>query len=324
MTKSLFQRYQLSNYHLTAWELLHTPLVSKYAIRHWNESCKNPSVKWGHRAICLIQFCPIVGFFASASEAIIVIIGNAIASSLTANQRNDQLPNRISRNIPSQYLWIGNQLGCRAPINRDMVNTIIENLRKTKEEGIEFNECLTNEISGGTCSAMALEFIDQFLKKKKASPNLDEATIIKSFTDFKTSNEIMKIRQAAFNEIQVTNRGIDFKRNKIQSLANYHGLKINFASEEIILSETPSEADKKVAENLNPGIYLIRSITPCENHKGEVDGHSMVFIKKNKEECFFYDPNFGPRKTSNAEILQSIFNSVKSWGRFHCRFYRFA
>lgn len=66
--------YSLKNYNLSAKQVAQFPFVSPYAIRHWEQSNAEPKLKWGHRAIALIQFCPILGPIASLIERLAVKI----------------------------------------------------------------------------------------------------------------------------------------------------------------------------------------------------------------------------------------------------------
>ena len=43
---------------------------------------------------------------------------------------------------------------------------------------------------------------------------------------------------------------------------------------------------------LSFGRFLIRGITPEDNHKQEMKGHSMAFIKSSQGD-FYFDPDFG-------------------------------
>lgn len=63
-----------NGYSVSSSEAILSPLVSPYAARHLALSKTNGAVRWGHRAIALLQSIPIVGLLASLIERIVVFI----------------------------------------------------------------------------------------------------------------------------------------------------------------------------------------------------------------------------------------------------------
>lgn len=185
----------------------------------------------------------------------------------------------------TENIWSvrGSQRGCNGIIAHKKALDICLVLQKMQEEGIYFNpEKIPLSLKGGTCSAMALSFLDTYIR--------DPSRI---FEDrfFKSSSD-MRDLQAAYNTIEVLSQtGIDFSKNKIQSLLNFFGLKIEKVCEEIDLEK---EDAKELFCNMEKelcGIYLIRIILPSNNERLEECGHSLVYIKE--DQILLYDPGRG-------------------------------
>lgn len=60
--------YLLSNYKLSACEILQSFAVSEYGLRHVREAKTKGQSKWLHRCIAAIEFCPILGLAATVIE----------------------------------------------------------------------------------------------------------------------------------------------------------------------------------------------------------------------------------------------------------------
>lgn len=214
------------------------------------------------------------------------------------------------------WLFRGTQNNCSGVTPVDKVKEVFDKLNKKKECGIDFNKNkITGSVEGGTCTAMSLEFVDSLLKIKKNSPKCvnDKSkfnNILSLQEKFKQSSEEMRIRQAAYNTIEVIKGDyIDYSKNKMQSLLNFHDFKINYCSNEIN-TETRKEEFAKTVHELPKGTYILRVIKPNENEKLEEHGHTLVYVKE-EDLGLFYDPNFGLRVLSEEEHSTVLLESFK-------------
>ncbi len=316
--------YLLTDYKLSCSELIQSLIVSEYGLRHLEEANLQPELRWGHRLIAVIEFVPVLGQIAMLIEWIVFkVLENSVPKQVDLTPRNIKLFN-------------GSQTGAVGFARPDRVLRVLQRLEDRKEEGIEFNRSkVTGHIDGGVCSAMALDFADSFFKLRKLhvrrghpSTDLFLNCIRDLGRQFASSSEEMRIRQAAFNTIEVRGdaAGIDVARNKIQSLANLHNFRIDRTSREIQMERADRRrvVSEEVAQ-LPDGLYLLRTIEPSYNERLEVAGHSMIYVK-NRQEGFFYDPNDGVKYMSNVDHSSEISNVlIHCLNQFHtsrARFYR--
>ncbi|CCB87645.1 putative uncharacterized protein [Parachlamydia acanthamoebae UV-7] len=309
--------YILSDYNLSKLDALQTIFVSKYGLRHLKEAKKHPSQKWGHRVIAAIELTPFVGLIATIIEGSLAKYKRASSPSTPQNP----------------WIFKGSQYGCSGKVATQKAVKVFHQLKQERASGIDFNEnYIPSQIEGGTCSAMSLAFAEEYFKVRKKTqglPNHQVLTHMKKIgKKFAKSNTEMRIRQAAFNTIQVTRPtySIDYSKNKIQSLANLHHFMINYASEAFTMhsARKTQEIENEVAK-LPEGTYFIRMIKPCDNEKLEHCGHSMVYIKENGLELF-YDPNAGLLNLSGvhrAHAFSAAFKIYQTHSQLSdTRFYR--
>ncbi len=324
--------YLLPDYNLSCSKLLQSLIVSEYGLRHLEQANLQPEQRWGHRLIALIEFVPVLGQIAMLIEWIVF---KALVDS-APKVLDDSPPKRedpIPRNIK---LFDGSQEGAAGTARPDQVLRVLERLEAQKESGIEFNRRkVTGNIEGGVCSAMALDFADSFFKLRNLhvktgqySPDVFLNCIRNLGRQFAASSEAMRIRQAAFNTIEVRSDapGIDVARNKVQSLANLHNFRIDHSSREIQMRRVDhrSAVSEEVSQ-LPDGLYLLRTIEPSNNERLEVAGHSMIYVK-NRQEGFFYDPNVGVKYMSHmdhsAELSNALVYCLNQFNTTRARFYR--
>jgi hypothetical protein len=237
----------------------------------------------------------------------------------------------------AQLIVRGSQYGCNGKVPRDKVAQVFRKIHANREPGVTFNPAkIDGNIKDGTCTAMALDFIKNYFEARKvthlsssSSPDLF-VNCIRSFGHkYADSSEEMKITQAAFNTIEEDkNRPTtDFKRAKIQSLANFHDLAIDISSNEINYSIQPlcSQQLREEVNKLPQGVYLLRTIEPMDNERKEKHGHSLVYIKESSV-GFFYDPNFGITQLAegnhNKTLNDNLFFNLAQFQTTHARFYR--
>jgi hypothetical protein len=182
---------------------------------------------------------------------------------------------------------------------------------------------------------MALDFADAFFHARKVHAKVGQRSteaFLNSIRDlwkkFERSSEEMRVRQAAFNTIEVRgpSAGIDSAKNKIQSLANLHNYRIDHTSREIHIDQAnSSNVIQEEVSNLPDGLYLLRSIEPLNNERLEKHGHSMIYVK-DQQEGFFYDPNYGTKYMSNvdhaSELSQNLIKCYQQFQVSKARFYR--
>ena len=114
----------------------------------------------------------------------------------------------------------GSQRGCIGPVAWGQVQQICNQLNAQRIQGVFFNAMAVEpNIHGGTCSAMTLDYIDQYLKLKAQGKTSFEA-LIKISPRYRTSSQEFMNHQAAFNTIskQPQENSPDFKRDKIAAM----------------------------------------------------------------------------------------------------------
>lgn len=208
-------------------------------------------------------------------------------------------------NIKYYLLFEGSQEKCHGAVSISKAYAVFSKLQKRKEPGIDFNEkTLVTNLKGGTCTAMALHFLNDYFALIKflysQFPYLDTKRLlchlIEDFGEkFKESSENMRTLQSAYNTIEVRDVGVDFSKNKIQSLLNYYKFKIDFYSDKINIKKSNKngyEYLENVVGVLPKGTYIVRTWKPSDNIKLEEDGHSTIYIKHKNSELY-YDPSEG-------------------------------
>jgi hypothetical protein len=314
--------YFIKDYHLTCPEFLQSFVVSEYGLRHLKQAELRPEHQWGHRIIALIDFVPVVGQLAMLIEWVVfqIFVSLYVGEARSTNK----------------LLFTGTQIGCEGNVNVERVSRLVDDLNKRRAKGIIFNpQQITPIIKGGACSAMSLDFAEEFFKLKhvyaiSGLPASDRfLSAIRALGQrFAQSNQEMRDRQAALNTIEIlpNAQGIDKTRNKIQSLANLHHFTIDHASHEIQLDQAGYERTlQEEASNLPDGVYLLRSLKPFNNAKEEWEGHSMVYVKDHQER-FFYDPNVGTTYSNNDNPVSDLSRALTYYRQMfdtrEARFYR--
>lgn len=308
--------YLLPNYQLSCFELLQSLIVSEYGLRHLEQARINEGCRWGHRMVALVQFVPVLGQ--------LVMLVEWVVSRL------------LDRKKMNELLFEGSQNGCNGIAERERVLQVVDRVDRLREQGVFFNRSkITGSVEGGVCSAMSMDFAGAFFKLRKVNVNVGQSSsdfFLKSILDlgaqFAQSSEEMRIRQAAFNTIEVRRDApsVDVSRSKVQSLANFYGFKINHASDEIVVNSVISNRilDEEVSK-LPDGLYLLRTIQPSNNERLERCGHSMIYFKE-RQEGLLYDPNVGARYMRNvnhtSELSQSLSDCYQAFSTSRARFYR--
>ncbi len=242
--------------------------------------------------------------------------------------------------VPPLEVFAGNQVGCNRRVRYQRVKEIIKRLNATNPRGVHFNEkAIVSVLTGGTCSAMTLTFLDKCMRSVRAAVqetrNAQEVLLAEKVAgnlepQCHCSSRSMRELQAAFNTIEIRqpDTAVDHHRNKVAALLNFFSLKTDFCSSQIRLSTlTSSEALRLSLRALKNGFYFIRMLRPTENQKLEECGHSICYIKGG-DTSMLYDPNAGvisfPTGESAEQLFANFCNSAETWGFQLARFYHVA
>ena len=196
---------------------------------------------------------------------------------------------------------------------------------------VSFNqEKITPFDGGGTCSAMALDFLSRYTLECSELTDVKEIkNTVASFAPFYEGVTTTFVsRQAAYNTIKVDKEAYFLqkelvKTQKMQSLANYH----NFSLEVITNSIDIYEANQNplfldnVLNNLSFGTYIIRALSPASyNEKMEWYGHTMILIKEDNF-SIFYDNSVGAIELT-GNVGMPIRKDLLNWGIPELKIYK--
>lgn len=314
--------YFLPTYSTTCLEKIFFPIISPFAFHHLQEANQHPEAKWGHRAIAVLEFCPVVGPIFSIIEAILSSFYKAAKASF------------IDLTTPNKtWLVRGHQQDSKSLVNINDAKNCCRRLNTFATTNIRFNEArLEPKLEGGACQAMAMNLISQLLASINGALRYQPDTLRSKITEIgekhiKVCHPPMCDIQAAMNTIEVVSTNSpDIKREKIQSLANLFNLKVAEASTEIDLESSQANDDlKKILNQCSDGTYLIRCLHFENNHKLEIEGHSLTYLKNNGVDIL-YDPNRGIAEMRPDKKVDTIYNELmRNYHTFNIpnvRFYR--
>ncbi len=279
--------YLLSDYHFSNNEVVYSTATFGYGtvlgLRHLREAKLHPENKWTHYFIAAIEFSPGVGTITSLIEMIAV--------------------KHFAKNYQpvltrSPLIFRGSQWGSQGQVDVYRAQEVFDKIAGHKVRGIYFNpDKIQSTISGGTCTAMSLDFAKRLIElKRKLCPKQPEI-FLKALRELgaqltKSSSE-MRNCQAAFNTIEVVKSvKADIAKNKMQSLANFHDLTIDYASQEMDLNTVSETEGEQQIQAMPAGVSLARILKPAENEKLEEYGHTLVYFRESALELI-YDPNLG-------------------------------
>jgi hypothetical protein len=232
-------------------------------------------------------------------------------------------------------LFSSEQIHKDGAVDLQEVKMLLSNLKVKAKEGIYFTDPESNNLNGGTCSAMTSMLINEiFPQKIRTLQELEEAlkkistksSLQRCITQ---SCESARDLQMAFNAIRISpnHKGsrLDFSKHKIESLAGVYQMSIGKTSEPLkIRSIQAPDNFKQVIDKLPEGIYWLRAINKADNEKLENFGHSLMFIK-GKDFLGLYDPSVGMKIASlrNAEgfIKDAVLFSLRRYVLHEARFY---
>ncbi|MCH9633794.1 MAG: hypothetical protein S4CHLAM7_05270 [Chlamydiae bacterium] len=222
----------------------------------------------------------------------------------------------------------GTQEGKIGPTQYEKMLHTFNKISEKAEKGVFFNpNRLTHYLYGGTCSAMTLAFAKDFINSSIKNINERIITVMKDYTK---SGEAFRAEQIALNTIEESSltTAEDFKRAKIQSIANYYDLEFDYASEDLNFESIKNDPNhfKEVMDDLPEGVYILRILRPSNNFKKEQWGHTTFYLKDSVEGDYFYDPNYGLTEIATGETSDffikhlSLLNDV--WYISNPRFYK--
>ncbi|WP_098038399.1 hypothetical protein [Estrella lausannensis] len=204
----------------------------------------------------------------------------------------------------------------------------VYNLLKSKQRPlISFNKTkLIPFDNGGTCSAMALDFLARYITvcSKKRSAEERRECVINFQPFYAKNNKTFVSRQAAYNTIEVKadtpQSEEEIKQQKIQSLANYHGMHLTPVMGTVTMRQLENGFDLKgVIDQLPEGTYVVRMLSPANNAKREYYGHTMTFVK-NKDFSVYYDNSRGPLEVTE-DLGETVREILIDWGIPEFRIY---
>jgi len=221
---------------------------------------------------------------------------------------------------------------------QEKVKHHFNHLQKQSPTGICFSQGnITNELTGGICSAKSLEFASRYFKIKKQvasqqAKNPTKAAIIKNHlkkleTTFVAGSTTFRTRQMAFNTITCvpTAEDIDYGKNKVQALANFHNFAITHSSKELDVEDVTEKQLFSEMSSLPDGVFILRFTIPAYNKKLEVYGHTLIYIREEGLHLL-YDPGEGLMDLSgliSETVLSKRFGDLFDlWNLEKARFYR--
>lgn len=208
----------------------------------------------------------------------------------------------------------------------EKVFEVIDLLDSMKEPGILFNRTkIKHRVEGGTCTAMSMDFAVSFLQLAEHAYDDEDLRVLGC--RYAHSSEEIASRQVAFNTIEVIKdlEGVDYALNKLQSLANYHGLKIQPAGGVLEIRKKCFKEGLECVFHLLPiGVYFIRILETSDNEKLEIKGHTMVLIKE-EDRNYLYEPNEGLIRFNTYPVRGLrlyLYNIYYTFGVHQVRFYK--
>lgn len=228
---------------------------------------------------------------------------NALAS--TCKVFNRELQEYHSRKPIYTILADCTQGLCAGFLNKEKALEVLKKVKINAPATILFDESqLSWWISGGNCSAIALNFIKKYYNKHLREKPLNEWKQELASLSRKYSYTGMKLKfkneQMAFNSFSVRKdlceqfknetldtTKYDLARDKVQSFVNFYGFNIVSTTEQYDISSDTKNVLIQQVNNLPQGIHILRCIKPLQNLQLEDYGHTMFLIKEQERMAFF-------------------------------------
>lgn len=241
---------------------------------------------------------------------------------------NDETAPRLKRDLfGNQYLFHRDGSCPNSDQNESESKKVYDIIKRRQRPLISFNKAkLVPFDNGGTCSAMSLDFLARYITvcSKKRTAEERKACVMKFQPFYENNNRTFVSRQAAYNTIEVkaefNESAEEIKQQKIQSLANYHGMHLTPVMGTVTMRQLQNGYDLKgVIDQLPEGTYVVRMLSPANNAKKEYYGHTMTFVK-NKDFSIYYDNSAGPLEVTE-DLGETVREILLDWGIPEFRIY---
>ncbi len=209
---------------------------------------------------------------------------------------------------------------------------------------ISFNQARLkgNQISGGSCSAIAfrvakeaLSVLKSLKENKELTPSSRERSFASQLSRFVQIQEQIATGEAAekkreqlefrTEQMALNTITVDRKQSgnavaeKVSAMAPFYGLKVVESSSELgVRGNDQLEAQlSKQTRSLKEGVYFLRIITEENNYKREQQGHSIVYIKTGDAE-YYFDSQLGfyhlfPEVTKTNLIYNALLSANQTY-----------
>lgn len=208
----------------------------------------------------------------------------------------------------SYLLFHSSSQSAIGPVSMNHAKSVRQQLEKLSPAGIAFKESdIKNHLEGGFCTAISLSFLDSFLKM--STPLAPTVGQLENMS-FQINPEILRNRQAAFNSITVDASIVkDPSLSKMQALVNFNSLNISWFSKEMDLHLIDGSEFNSILKAAPEGEFVLRIITPADNAKLELHGHTLIYIKR-KGLHLMFDSNFGLMRFASHDFT-GVFDHIK-------------
>lgn len=224
------------------------------------------------------------------------------------------------QSLYSKKIKSGSQNQCDGSIDSDLAEEYcdaLDELKKNTNIGYSKDRLVTI-LTGGTCSAMAFQFADDYIRRK--SHQSVEEIIDEISPKYEHSCKTFRTNQAVFNTLHRDSHhpSDDFMRDKVASMLRFYDYSLTDVSDlfyiESCSQEELSQARSKIESFLTQfpeGVFVIRCILMENNDKGEAYGHTTLLIKTNEKQ-YFYDPDEGIFQLAQGNEIEGFYRLVKS------------
>lgn len=220
----------------------------------------------------------------------------------------------------------GTQRGKDGPVDVREAKITAQFLAEYAPQTVNFNSNnVANYLEGGTCTAMTMHFLRNYLIAKENGLTTRQA--IQSIAPkFATSGFNFRTKQAAYNTIERRSPSPHdvFQKDKIEALLNWENsnLTITRASKLININENCIDLINHVYNSAPEGEHIVRALCPnYTNSKEEAYGHTTLLIK-GEEGVYYYDPAVGILELNHPTQLRMVLEWQNArWSIPAVRFY---
>ncbi len=232
------------------------------------------------------------------------------------NRICDEKPKTVAPLDDNKVVVPGSQFYAKGPVTKTL-----EGIQPNSVKGVHYasNE-VTKTLEGGACTALTMKFLRHLtlnMEHDLNRPLTGADRIERAIDQFKEKHRYLEATaedrniQAIMNTIRSDNMPVrDFHRTKVESLASLFGFQV----EEAVLEHDFNNKEHRLTleqktDHIQCGTYLIRMIKPSYNDKQEEYGHTCALVI-NRENRYFYDPNFGFSNLKNSNVLTRKLTSI--------------